>query len=124
MVRAIVCVRACMCVCAKEVDGNAGRKKDGEKEDQVSWGRGIERVRYRKERGREGENKVVWLPACACGSLTTVTHTNRNIPNKLRAFRVWQADIFSVRGTISYLRRKVEGLLDQIASHRDARGLA
>lgn len=72
----------------------------------------------------EGEKEVAWLAACACGSLTTVTHTNRNIPNKLQVFRGWQADIFSVRGTISYLRRKVESPLDQIASHRDARGLA
>lgn len=61
--------------------------------------------------GRRGrvENEVERPPACTCGSLTTVTHTNRNIPNKLQAFRVWQADIFYVRGTISYLRCKVEG---------------
>lgn len=80
-------------------------------------------MRYR-ERERKGGREQGGVAACACGSLTTVTHTNRNIPNKLRAFRVWQADIFSVRGTISYLRREVKGLLDQIASHRDARGLA
>lgn len=64
-------------------------------EDQASWGGGGGGERQKaSEEGRE--NKVAWLPACACGSLTTVTHTNRNIPNKLQAFRVWQADIFSV----------------------------
>lgn len=102
------------------------RAKEEDGENKMERG-GSDKLRWRKrttERERKGENKVVWLPACACGSLTTVTHTNRNIPNKLRAFRVWQADIFSVHRTISYLRHKVEGLLDQIASHGDARGLA
>lgn len=89
----------CACVWhAKEIDASLvwGKKENREGRTEGSWRRGKERVRYtEKEREREVENKVEWLPACTCGSLTTVTHTNRNIPNKLQAFRVWQADIFS-----------------------------
>lgn len=98
---------------AKEVDGE---RRIG----QV----GMEEWKDKQRDEERGENKVVWLPACACGSLTTVTHTNRNIPNKLRAFGVWKADIYSVHGTISYLQCKVGGLLNQITSNGDARGLA
>lgn len=97
----VVCVRACVRAMLK-----SGRQRVEEK------------------KGGAGRMEGEEVAGCACGSLTTVTHTNRNIPNKLQAFRGWQADIFSVRGTISYLRRKVESPLDQIASHRDARGLA
>lgn len=55
-------------------------------------------------------------------SVTAVTHANRNVPNEGRR---------SGSGTLTFPRRagrfhigEVEGPLDQIASHGDARGLA